>query len=49
MIQIKGQADDPLIARVEAYARKIGLSTVATAARILLAQALDQEERRSRK
>jgi hypothetical protein len=46
-IQIKGTDTDPLILRVEAYQKRVGLLNASTAVRILLKQALDHEERKA--
>ena len=44
-IQIKGPDNDPLILRVEAYQKKLGLISGSTAVRLLLNRALDSEEK----
>lgn len=46
-VQIKGAQDDELLVRLEQFSRKKGIQ-VATAARMLIRAALDQEERKPR-
>lgn len=45
VVQIKGDQDNPLLNRLEAYAKKVGLE-MATAARMLLKKALDMEDQK---